>query len=385
MIARKLKSGAVAYYWEPRPKDIAAGCTITGEPLGQNYGDAKTRADLLNTHLDAWRQGRGSEKSLDLAPKLGTLRWLVERYKRSPAWTEKVSEVNQRHYSYILDLVLDYQLKNGLALGDQRLEAIAARAVDRVYEKLRTGPRGDRVRVPAMCITRMARAWDVVGRLYPRDVPRLNPWRGVELQHGRTTTRPATREEAYALHKALAAAGHHWLAVVPLVAFEWHQRPENILAGHLTWADYRPAERPDWVRIVHHKTGERVWLPLKDDNGPLFPELMSYLDGLQHIAEAIAVVRSEKNPEPRLVDRHRAADFVRDARKAAKLGNHVTLAACRHGGLTELGDAELTEQGVMALSGHRTPDAARLYVKRTEAQRAVGARKRRAWIESQVA
>src|SRR5262245_29259492 len=41
---------------------------------------------------------------------------------------------------------------------------------------------------------------------------------------------------------------------------------------------------------------------------------------------------------------------------------------------TELGDAELTEQGVMALSDHRTPEAARLYVKRTETQRASAAR-----------
>jgi hypothetical protein len=31
-------------------------------------------------------------------------------------------------------------------------------------------------------------------------------------------------------------------------------------------------------------------------------------------------------------------------------------------------DAELPEQGVMALSGHRTPQAARLYVKRTDAE-----------------
>jgi hypothetical protein len=34
--------------------------------------------------------------------------------------------------------------------------------------------------------------------------------------------------------------------------------------------------------------------------------------------------------------------------------------ACRHGGMTELGDADMTEQNVMALSGHRTPEAARL-------------------------
>ena len=34
--------------------------------------------------------------------------------------------------------------------------------------------------------------------------------------------------------------------------------------------------------------------------------------------------------------------------------------------MTELGDAELTEQGVMTLSGHKTAQAARLYVKRTQ-------------------
>ena len=56
------------------------------------------------------------------------------------------------------------------------------------------------------------------------------------------------------------------------------------------------------------------------------------------------------------------------------------MTACRHGGMTELGDAELTEQGVMSLSGHRSPDAARGYVKKTEAQRLAAARKRRAWV-----
>ena len=60
----------------------------------------------------------------------------------------------------------------------------------------------------------------------------------------------------------------------------------------------------------------------------------------------------------------------------------MTLDACRHGGMTELGDAELAEQGVMALSEHKTPQAARLYVKRTERQRITAAAKRRQWIEA---
>lgn len=57
---------------------------------------------------------------------------------------------------------------------------------------------------------------------------------------------------------------------------------------------------------------------------------------------------------------------VREARVAAKLASHVTLDACRHDGMTELGDAELTEQGVMTLSRHKTP----------------AARKRREWVDA---
>ena len=75
-----------------------------------------------------------------------------------------------------------------------------------------------------------------------------------------------------------------------------------------------------------------------------------------------------------------AKRIVREARRAAGLPEHVTMTACRHGGMTELGDAELTEQGVMSLSGHRSPDAARGYVKKTDAQRLAAARKRRAWV-----
>jgi len=50
--------------------------------------------------------------------------------------------------------------------------------------------------------------------------------------------------------------------------------------------------------------------------------------------------------------------------------------------MTELGDAELTEQGVMSLSMHKTPQAARLYIKRTERQRETAARRRRQWVET---
>jgi len=139
------------------------------------------------------------------------------------------------------------------------------------------------------------------------------------------------------------------------------------------------------VRIEHHKTGERVPLPLSDRDGPLFPELMAYLDGLERLGVPVVLMKPKRlhgakvaTAKPFLL--RTARNRVRAAARAAKLPEDLTLAACRHGGMTELGDAELTEQGVMALSGHKTPEAARLYLKRTETQRASAARKRRAWV-----
>jgi IS5 family transposase len=76
-----------------------------------------------------------------------------------------------------------------------------------------------------------------------------------------------------------------------------------------------------------------------------------------------------------------AKRIAREARRKAGLFEHVTMTACRHGGMTELGDAALTEAQTMALSGHKTPEAARLYAKRTNAQRVTAARRRRAWVE----
>ncbi len=384
MLAKRLTDHRIAYYWSPHKRDYQAGCTMRREALGLDYAGAIERAGLLNRHLDSWRQGRDAPKELDHRSDFGSLRWLVERYKRSRAW-EKVSERSREGYERAFDIVLEHKTKTGAELGELPASAMSARAADKLYLALQKSTRVERrLRQANICMIRMARAWDAVQRLYPKIIPQQNPFRGVEMDHGKGTTRPATRDEAYALHDALVAAGERHLAAVPLICFEWHQRPENVLAGHLTWGDYRATERPNTVRIVHHKTGEFVWLPLSDRDGALFPELTSYLDDLERLGVPIVLLQPKgKQLKPARPFKLRDARArVRRAAKKAGLPMDLTLAACRHGGLTELGDADLTEQGVMALSGHRTPEAARLYVKRTETQRVTAARKRRVWVES---
>ena len=190
----------------------------------------------------------------------------------------------------------------------------------------------------------------------------------------------ATRGEAYALAEALKGSGHPHLGAAALICFEWLQRPENVVAGKMPWNDYRNPSHPRRVRIFHHKTGEVVLQPLEDEGRLLYPELETYLQELPRLGPAVVMNRCRRGP-PALYEMLYARARVRKARVAAGLPEHVTLDACRHGGMTELGDAELAEQGVMALSGHRTPQAARLYVKRTDHQRVRAAAKRRAWVE----
>ena len=67
---------------------------------------------------------------------------------------------------------------------------------------------------------------------------------------------------------------------------------------------------------------------------------------------------------------------VRKLRLALVLPSTFTLDACRHGGMTELETAELTDGQGRALSGHRTQRAYQGYAKRT-LERALPATRKR--------
>jgi hypothetical protein len=126
-----------------------------------------------------------------------------------------------------------------------------------------------REKVVGLC----ARAWSVIHRLHPdlfnRDIP--NPWRGVTKKRRTKAIKPAaTREQVYAFANAAISAGYPEAGAVAVICFEWLQRPENVLAGYIRWADYRGREAPKAIRIFHHKTGAIVLHPLEDDDGTLF-------------------------------------------------------------------------------------------------------------------
>jgi hypothetical protein len=270
-------------------------------------------------------------------------------------------------------------------------------AVDKLYGMLRAGGAVRQANYP---IDVARRAWKVVARKYPAQLlipnpsnPRermsLNPFVGVERVRGEGTTEPASRVDAYCLAETLAAMGHPALGLAALICYEWLQRPENVLAGKISWIDYRPAHHPFAVRIDHHKTRKKIWQPLEDEHGQLYPEIEAFVARVPRLGIPMALFEPERGPKspatgrrtPRLYSLEHARHLVQKARAKAGLPKHVTLAACRHGGMTELGDAGLTEPQIMSLSAHETPAAARVYVKRTELQRVTAAHKRRQFVE----
>jgi hypothetical protein len=387
---KTLANGAVAFYWDLTGYYRGLGCSISGEPLGTDYVTAcgedgnGGRAAALNALFDEWKRGRSGEPVEGLV-RYGTVDWLFREYKQTKAYLEKVSQRSRRDYERTMLLITDLITKKGDRVGDRKVKAITPVSADKIYEKIIAGPRGQRPRQGEKVVGLCARAWSVVHRLYPdvfdQDFP--NPWRGVTKNRRTKAVKPAaTREEVYTFAKTAIVAGYPEAAAAAVICFEWLQRPENVLAGYIRWTDYRGREAPKAIRIFHHKTGAIVLHPLQDGDGTLF-----YGDAEEVLANVprrgIAMILHETRdktehgrPKPtKLYSESGMAKLVRRLRDEAGLPTTFTLDACRHGGMTELEEAELTDGQGRALSAHKSR-AYEGYAKRTM-ERALAATRRR--------
>jgi hypothetical protein len=378
MVTRRLKSGAIAFYWVPPTWAKRDGCTLEVEALGSDYANAKKRCDeLLNPQLDAWR------KREEIAPTShgtasGTFDWMITIYKSSPLY-QKLPSKTRRSYDAVLRLVSLHKLKDGRTFSALLLKSITPGAADRLYAKLKEKPGGgERNRTAVLAVTVCKRAWNVARRDKPKVVPWENPFDKMELSYAPRTTRPVTHAELERFVCAADNAGEGSLGTAAMIAYYWLQREEDII-GRLGWNDYRPPDAPDVARIFHHKTRERVDMPLYDHDGTvLWPELMGRLDSAPR--HGTLIVTRDRPDRRRKVYLPWKEDYFRHRvaaiREVAGIDFDAKFMGLRHGGSTESGDADLTDAQIRALSGHRTTAMTALYTKRTMQQRRAGARKR---------
>ena len=400
MVAKRLKSGATAYYWDVPTWTKMKGCTLGSEALGIDYASAKQRCDeVLNPQFDGWLAGRSPKAIVSDRPAVGTFDWVVSIYKTLPKYTRR-PEKTRKSYDSALRLVSQHRLKDGRLFGSLLVTSIKPATADVLFDKLRIVQEPvldsegkpiisndkrpvmrtrERTRTAVLAMVCCRTAWNWARRDKPEIIPASNPFAGVDLQYKAKPTRPVTHDELLRFVKAADDAGDASIGTAAMIAFYWLQREIDII-GRLSWVQhYRPAENPNIARIFHHKTRELVEMPLYDQDGTvLWPELMERLDAATRRGTLIVMRdkpdRRRESYLPWKEDyfRHRVAEI----RAAAGIDPDVKFMGLRHGGNTEGADADLTDAQLRALSGHKTASMTILYAKQTMKQRREGARKR---------
>jgi hypothetical protein len=384
-----LVGGQVAFYWIVPTYFRKLGCPIPNEPLGSDYAvacgeDANSgRAAALNTLFDEWTAKRDGEPIAGLV-RHGTVDWLFREYKQSKAYLKKVASRSRPDYERTMLLVCDMVTKKGDRIGDRKIGAITPVSADKLYELITQGPRGERPRQGEKAVALCRRAWRVVRRLYPdqfnKDVP--NPWDGVTKQPRTKKTKAAvTRDLVYRFAWGCIENGQPGAGAAAVICFEWLQRPENVLAGYLRWPDYRSAEVPNAIRIEHHKTGAVVWHALEEmtDNGKVlfYEDAEAVLACLPRCGVPM-ILRQVRKGVAKPYSFSGMQKIVHNMRDKLGLPPIFTLDACRHGGMTELEEAELTDGQGRALSAHKSQQAYEGYAKRTMERALSATRKRHA-------
>lgn len=386
--AKRLASGAMAYYWHPpaywKKQAKAAGrrFPFQSAPLGTNLSAAQLAeaAAVHNLAFDEWRAAGGHRDGPGRPPAIrrygvhGSVAWLLETYLASEIFKRRVAERSRADYRRLLGQVIKVPTTAGIGtcFGDLPVASVTPAAAEKVYARM---IEGEKFRRGEKALMYLKTAWDLMQPHHPglfrKDVP--NPWLKVQRVKWQRQAKAAHgRDEVYAFAEAAIARKFPELAAAAVICFEWLQRPENVLAGYVRWPDYVPGQQ---IRIEHHKTAERVQHPLVDlDGQPFYADAEAILAQVPKRGVPI-VLRADGT----LYEPTRCAQLVRKVADAAGLPKSFTLDSCRHGGMTELEEAELTDGQGRALSAHKSR-AYEGYAKRTEKRVLAATRRRFAYV-----
>jgi hypothetical protein len=248
MVAKRLRHGAVAYYWDVPSWAKKKGCSLKSEALGSDYAIAKSRCDTtLNPQFDAWRTGADNKPPLPSA-STGSFDWMIAVYKQTPQYRER-SEGYKKDVDWMLSLASKHPLKDGRCFGALPLSSINPGAADLLHSKLRLKPDGtERARTAMGVMIAVKRAWSVAYRCHPAIVPAQNPFSKMEISYSAKRTRPVSYEELLRFVEAADRAGMASIGTAALIAYHWLQRQVDIL-NRLSWTHYKPADAPHCVRI----------------------------------------------------------------------------------------------------------------------------------------
>lgn len=366
---KPLAGGITGFYWTSphwaRPKMVdgklipamrhGKPCPVKDSPLGNVMSEAIRIGDILNDCLDGWRKGSG--------PKLvpGTVAWLFDWYRNQDRYLTKKAKT-RNDYKRLMDTLVDETMKVG-TFGQRSAAVVNAVAADTIYARWQK-KRGRRQAAYAMQVCRLVWTWAV--RHHDVTGVKHNPFKSMGIKTGAVVgNRPTSREE-YNLYRGTAhALGEHEMAAGAALCFELCQRvwdvfgfvdEDGVKQRGFVWPDYAPGKQ---IVLTQSKTGKRIPLPLsaviEGEQIALFPTLDEELALLPQLAVQMVINRKTGLPltYEQMNYRHRKIC------KEAGLPSDMTFTGFRHGGVTELGDADVAD--VRSISGHSTLSTTAIY------------------------
>lgn len=385
--SKMMADGSLSWFWEPPTKFRKQGCKLEASPLGSDMLRAFEQAHRLNSALDAWRQGRDA----DMPARHGTLDWVFELYRTDRSY-RAIGEATRKEYERAMRRVGGHKLKDGSLLGQRAALKVTPIVVDKLYDRF---VEQGLTRQAELAMTVCKLAWNVAKRK-SKDVPSENPFENVyKGRRVRQRTTPATLEELNAFCETAVDLDYIELAFAARVCWELLTRPEDVFY-RMTWDHWRPHSMPQQAFGLSGKNGAGQWYML-DEIDPQTGELHFFYPELEHYALMLAGrgrkgdlmvmypkgVRKRSNATAETpwvgYDQSFWAKKVREIREKAGLGDHIAMKAFRHGGATELGDAELPDTWAQALSRHKHRGTLDHYIHRTDTQTILATRKRIAY------
>jgi hypothetical protein len=388
---KTLATGSTGYYWTCPTLYRKAGCPYRSAALGVNLSQKELyeAAGVWNARLEEWRRGKGGSRAEPDMIRYGTVEWLVNAYLKHSSFLERVGEFSRPDYKRVLDRVCDIILKSektgvGVRVGDAKIGQIGVSTAEKIYAEF--GATRMAEKVLTYCKAMWKRMQPHHPDLFRPDTP--NPWDGVTKKRRKKKIKGhVDREAVYQFANGAIEKGRGELAAAAILAFEWLMRPSSIGAGYAPWNGYRASDEPDKIRLKHRKTDELAILPLEyvevdEETGEevivkFYEDAEKVLAQVPRYGTSIVAKKNGLLFGDGTFLAHEVRELADKLREEEKLSAPAfSLDMCRHGGMTELEEAGLTEGQGRVLSKHKTSAAYRGYAKDTE-KRAIEATKKR--------
>ena len=344
------------------------GCRLISTALGHDIRLAIEHGQRLADQFEQWRL-EGAAIEILAGPRPNSLDWVVQQYRKHRNYAE-LQASSRRAYEGKLKILLSHVFSGGryagCRFGDLPYTTIDEALVDTFIDEIlyqvvvedcegkpvsRTIKRRSRTR---NVIAAAGTMWNQASLKIGRDTLGDNPFSAHRIRHQREETEAATLDELADCVLASDMIGCPIVGTLLLAEFEIAWRPDHLLRRFMV-EHYRPSNRPDEMMVLNAKSGTAGWMRLFDDGKCLFPALVSRLDALKGSRSQGLMFQRKDDAGHKPIPETWIRSRFKDVALAAGYP-HLTPTTFRHGGLTEMAEAQLTEYQIGSLSLHKNFD-----------------------------